>query len=427
MSIQPAIDMVRSPGGRPAEWAYLHSGQMIVHKNPSRFKVVVAGRRWGKTQLAKVEIIARAKTPRQLIWYIAPTYQMARQIMWQELIDAIPRRWVKRTHETWMVIFLVNGTIIQLKGADKPDALRGVGLNFVVLDEFQDMREETWTKVIRPTLSSTRGEAVFIGTPKSFNHLYDVYMMGQREDTRATKSWSSWQFPTKTSPFIPADEIEAARADMDEKSFRQEFEASFETMSNRVYYAFDRNVNVKRCGFDPNRPIWVGMDFNIDPMSAIFMQPYENHVKVFGEKVIYNSNTEEMAQALDKQFWRHQKQITIYPDPAGNNRGHQRGESDLQVLRTQGFKRMKFRRKHPLVRDRVNAVNSRLRAANGDVRLYIDPACTNLINSLEQTQYKPGGNEINKADSREHETDALGYPIELEFPLKKKNYLGLSI
>ena len=203
----------------------LHAKQMEVFKSKARFRVVVAGRRWGKTALSRVLMIKSAQVRNRKIWYIAPTYRMAKQIMWRDLLEAIPRRWIKKINETTLTVFLINGSMIELKGADKPDSLRGVGIHFVVLDEFQDMSDETWTRVIRPTLADTGGHAIFIGTPKAYNYLYDLYKLGQDPEKVAKEEWQSWQFPTITSPFIPISEIEAARKDMDEKSFRQEFEA----------------------------------------------------------------------------------------------------------------------------------------------------------------------------------------------------------
>jgi hypothetical protein len=406
----------------------LHPGQFEVFKTRSRFKVVVAGRRWGKTQLAKTTIIKMARIQKRLIWYVAPTYRMAKQIMWQELIDAIPRKWVRKINETTMTIKLVNGTTIECKGADKPDTLRGIGLHFVVLDEFQDMKPETWTTVLRPTLATTGGHAMFIGTPKSFNHLYDLWAYGQKPEMRDKGQWCSWQFPTIMSPFIPPEEIDAARADMDEKSFRQEFEASFETMSGRVYHAFDRNVHVGDCKFDPRRPIWVGQDFNIDPMSSVILQPQENgELWAVGELVLYGSNTEEVCDELERRYWRHQKQITIYPDPAGVQRQHARGETDLDIFREKGFKRIKHRKKHPRIADRVNSVNRMLRAADGTVRFRVDRSCKTLIDSLEQTIYKKGSRDIDKSAGNEHITDALGYCIELEYPVRKVVIAGISL
>lgn len=406
----------------------LHPKQMEVYKSKARFRVVVAGRRWGKSQLSKVLMVTKAAAkPKQKIWYVAPTYRMAKQILWTDLLDAIPKKWIKKINETTLSVRLVNGSRIELKGADKPDSLRGVGIHFLVLDEFQDMSEQTWTQVLRPTLADTGGHAIFIGTPKAYNQLYAVYKQGQ--DPRKVKSgqWQSWQFPTITSPFIPLSEIAAARADMDEKSFKQEFEASFETMSGRVYYPFDRNEHVGQYPFNPKLPIWIGMDFNIDPMSAVIFQPQPSgELWAVDEIVQFGSNTEETCEAIDKKFWRHQKQATIYPDPAGGQRQHARGETDLDILREKGFRRIKYRRKHPFVADRVNAVNRMLRSADGTIRLRINHSCKHLINAFEQTIYKPGSRDVDKDAGVEHAADAAGYCIELEYPVRKVEIGGMS-
>jgi hypothetical protein len=404
----------------------LHPKQSEVFLDTTRFRVVVAGRRWGKTALAKTEMIQRAKLPGLKIWYIAPTYRMAKQIMWNDLKASIPRKWILREHETEMSITLRNGTIIECKGADNPDTLRGVGLNFVVMDEFQDIRPDTWTTIIRPTLAKDRGEALFIGTPKAYNQLYEVYQFGQDP---LRKAWSSYQFPTITSPFIPESEIIEARRDMDPRTFRQEFEASFETMSGRVYYPFDRREHCDPAvKFNAGRPIFVGVDFNIDPMSACIMQPQTNgELWVIDEIFLHNSNTLEVCEELEKRYWRYMSQITIFPDPAGAARQHARGESDLEIFRQKGFNRIKFRRKHPLIADRVNAVNRLLKDAAGKVTLKVAPGCTNVVQSLEQTLYIPGSRDIDKKASMEHITDAMGYCVELEHPVKKIVLYGHSL
>lgn len=141
----------------------LHPKQMEVYRSKARFRVVVAGRRWGKTALSRVLIIKMAQISKRKIWYVAPTYRMAKQIMWNDLMEAIPKEWIFKINETTLSITLVNKTKIELKGADKADSLRGVGIHFLVLDEFQDMSEETWTQVLRPTLADTGGHAIFIG------------------------------------------------------------------------------------------------------------------------------------------------------------------------------------------------------------------------------------------------------------------------
>lgn len=406
----------------------LHTGQMAVYQSRARFKCVVAGRRWGKSQLSKTLMIRYARKPRQKIWYVAPTYRMAKQIMWQEIQDAIPAKWIRKVNDTVMTIWLINGTVIELKGADNPDSLRGVGIHFLVLDEYQDMSEDTWKKVLRPTLADTGGDALFIGTPKSYNLLYEVYMLGQDPKRVAARQWESWQFPTITSPFIPIDEIEQARQDMDKKSFEQEFLASFTTMSGRVYYPFDRNVHVGEYPFNPNLPIWIGQDFNIDPMSAVVMQPQrDGTVHIIDEIVLFGSNTEESVDEIERRYYRHRANVIIFPDPAGNSRQHARGETDLDIFRERGFNRIKHRIKHPPIADRVNCVNRMLRAADGKVRLYIDSRCKQTIESFEQTIYKKGSRDIDKSMNLEHSTDALGYAIELQFPMRKIEIAGISI
>jgi len=405
----------------------LHPGQHEVFAYKSRFKVVVAGRRWGKTQLSKAALVNAGSVKNRLIWYVAPTYRMAKQIMWRELQDAIPSRWIRRKNETTMTIELINNSIIELKGADKPDTLRGVGLHYVVMDEFQDMKPETWTKVLRPTLATTGGHALFIGTPKAFNHLYDAWILGQ-DGVKKSGQWKSWQYPTIMSPFVPESEIESAKRDMDEKSFKQEFLASFETMSGRVYYPFDRKVHTGDYKFNPKLPIYIGQDFNIDPMSSVIFQIQDSgEVWVVDEIILFGSNTEETCEEIEKRYWRHMKQITIYPDPAGKARQHARGETDLDIFREKGLNRLKFHRKHPAIADRVNSVNRMLRSADGQVRLRVDNKCRQTIESFEQTIYKEGSREINKAMSVEHATDAAGYFLEFEFPVRKLEVAGISL
>ncbi|WP_326894362.1 phage terminase large subunit (plasmid) [Rhizobium beringeri] len=414
----------------------LHRLQKVVMNDPHRFRVVVAGRRWGKTQVSKISLIKFAAVrQKQLIWYVAPTYAMARDLMWKPLKAAMPKGWIKKINESRMEMQLINGSEISLKGADKPDSLRGVGLDFVVIDEAQDIKEETWEEVLMPTLATTNGRALFIGTPKSYNWLYHRFMLGQRgpmvKDHRkrlVANEWMSWQFPTITSPFIPRKEIEARRRDMDPRSFRQEFEASFETMSGRVYYPFNRNEHVGDYPFNPKLPIYIGMDFNIDPMSSVIIQEQpDGEIWVVDEAVMYGSNVQETADELSRRYFRYFNQISIYPDPAGNNRNHDRGESSLDILREAGFKRIYFKRKHPAVQDRINAVNRLLYTAEGEARLRVNSTCRKFIDSLEQTIYKEGTNEVDKTQGNEHATDAFGYYADFRHPMKKSLILGVSI
>jgi len=418
----------------------LHPKQIVVFKDAARYKVVVAGRRWGKTFLSRAALVTAACSKKKAnIWYVAPTYGMAKDIMWTELVDAIPSRLIRKKHETKLEIILINGSSIQLKGADKPDTLRGRGIDFVVLDEYQDFKAGTWEEVIYPTLMDKMGRALVIGTPKAYNCLYDLYAKGQ--DPKNRGEWNSWQFPTISSPFIPEKEVEKARQNMDEKTFRQEFEASFETMSGRVYYGFSRATHVTDLPpIDPDKPIFVGQDFNVDPMTSVVFQLWEDptypksspdrwvmHVK--DEIVLNSSNVMEVCDELERRYWRQIKsgKLAMYPDPAGRNRTQTRGETNFQIFRERGINKVYARAKHPSREDRYNAVNLMLKSADGRIRLFVDRKCKQTIASLEQTIYKAGTNDVDKSQGAEHITDALGYPIELIFPVRKVSIKGASI
>jgi hypothetical protein len=228
---------------------------------------------------------------------------------------------------------------------------------------------------------------------------------------------------------------------MDEKSFRQEFEASFETMSGRVYYAFSRQTHVRDLpSIDPSKPIFVGQDFNVDPMTSVIFQLWEDptypksspdrwviHIK--DEIVLQSSNVMEVCDELERRYWRSIKdgKLAVYPDPAGRNRSQGRGETNFQIFKERGITKVYARAKHPAREDRFNAVNLMLKSAEGRVRLFVDRKCKETIKSLEQTIYKAGTNEIDKSQGAEHITDALGYPVELLFPVRKVSIIGKSV
>ena len=149
----------------------LSSAQKQIAESDKRFRVLISGRRFGKTHLAIREMCKAASTPNQTVWYIAPSYRMSKTIVWDQLKKKLVQlNWAKKINESDLTIRLVNGSIISLKGADNGDSLRGVGLNFIVLDEFADIEQKAWTEVLRPTLSDTGGGALFCGTPKGIGN-----------------------------------------------------------------------------------------------------------------------------------------------------------------------------------------------------------------------------------------------------------------
>ena len=207
--------------------------QQQVYKDPTRFKVIVAGRRCGKSRLSAVALLVEGlKCPKgSAVMYVAPTQGQARQIIWDLLMD-LGREVIQSSHVNNMDITLVNGAKIYVRGSDRPDTLRGVSLTFLVLDEVADIKAETWEKVLRASLSDKKGSALFIGTPKGRNWFYDMYNLGL---DASDKDWKSWHFTTKDNPLIDPDEIEGARKTLSSFAFKQEYEASFDNAGTDVF------------------------------------------------------------------------------------------------------------------------------------------------------------------------------------------------
>ena len=379
--------------------------------NYSRFKTVVAGRRFGKTYLSVNMLLQAAVTGKDRhCWYVAPTYGSAKEIAWDMLIHTIPREYISRTNESSLMLRLINGSVISLKGAEKPNNLRGRALDFVVLDEFADMRPEAWFEVIRPSLSDRQGSAVFIGTPKGRNHFYDLWAKGMD----GANDWSSFQYTTLQGGNVPPEEIEAARNDLDERTFNQEYCAEFVTYSGLIYYGFSRELSVFDCS-DNGGTIHIGMDFNLDPMSAVMCIRKGEKLYAFDEIVMYGSNTDEMVAEIKDRY--PNREIIVYPDPASRQRKTSAGgRTDLSILQNGGFM-VKAKNSHALVRDRINAMNSRLLSSSGDRHLFVSPKCKHTIKSLERQTYKEGTSIPNK-DGFDHMNDAFGYLVEYLFPVR---------
>jgi phage terminase large subunit-like protein len=220
----------------------LHAKQAEIFYDTTRFKVVAAGRRFGKSYLAAITLfIEAAKTSKvrsdgvvvdlslEEVYYVAPTFDQGKKILWP-LLKELGHELIANKWENTGELLLINGRRISIKGSDRPDSLRGVGLSYVVMDEYAFMKEEVWELIISPALTRTEGGALFIGTPDGKNHFYELYQRGLGEDPE----WKSWHFASATNPFLPIREIEAARGRMATDRFKQEYEASFEGGSGIV-------------------------------------------------------------------------------------------------------------------------------------------------------------------------------------------------
>jgi hypothetical protein len=409
----------------------LKAPQWTVFRCDQRFRVLVAGRRFGKTFLALVELCRAAWAPGRLAWYVGPTYKQAKRIAWKALKQMTKPYWASKPNETDLRIELASGGTICLRGADNYDSLRGDGLDFLVLDEYASIASEAWTEVLRPALADRQGRALFIGTPQGFNHFHELV-----ESAETRPDWKTFQFTTAEGGNVPPGELESAAQELDERTYRQEFEAKFETLGvGRAYYAFDRMHHVKNIGVSPQMALCWSLDFNMNPLCSVVAQVFQGVVVVLEELILPDSNTlaacEEFLSRTAKWNAGSRLHVNVYGDSTGEQRRTSAARTDWQIVK-EFFGRYRDRfdvtfqvpSSNPPVKDRVNCVNAKLRNQTGQYRLLVNRSCKHLIKDFEQVCWKtdPHGNplvELDKSDPmRTHVSDALGYLVAREFPMR---------
>lgn len=374
--------------------------------DPSRYKIVSSGRRWGKSYFSLMWLLKKPLEANERRWIVFPTYRQAKMVSWN-LLKSIFANKQATINETELSITLDNGAKIELKGADKPDSLRGVSTTMVVMDEYAFMKENVWGEVIQPTLAESRGEALFVGTPSGLNHFYDLFVKGQSDNS----DYKSWQFTTLDGGFISEEEVENAKKNLDKRTFQQEYEASFLTAANRCAYNFSRDIHCRVMEKSP-RMFW-GIDFGVASyMTAILMcENTAGEVYVFDEIGLQNSNTFELAKLMQLKG----RGLPVYPDPAGKARTSNSTKSDHKILQEAGFTVI-AKKANPTQKDRMNALNRMLEDATGKHKLFINPKCTKTIRDLELCTLENG--QMLKTETLSHFLDGLMYPIEYRYGFK---------
>ncbi len=388
-----------------------------------RFRVLVAGRRFGKSYLSCIELLKGAiAKPGETFFYCAPTYRMAKDIAWKALKKLVPKVWIASKNETDLRLDLVNGSSIELKGTENAMALRGRSLSGVVLDEAAFMGSEVWFEVIRPALADKQGWALFISTPDgTASWFYDLWCYVASDPT---EEWKRWSFTTIEGGNVPAEEVEAARAQLDERTFKQEFEASFENLTGLVAISFsDENISEKAKDISVS-PILLGVDFNVDPMSGICAVKDGENLYVFDEVMLTGgATTWDFAEEVVRRYGVDRRVIAC-PDPTGGARKTAGvGATDHSILRRSGFN-VSSPRAPWKIRDKITAVNTALLDASGSRRTFIHPRCKQLIKSLRTLTYAPNTGLPNKNLGVDHAFDAFGYLCLQQFNLAKPETLG---
>jgi len=421
-----------------------HYTQSCLFHSQSRFNVVPAGRRSGKSELSKRKLVEKAFSPWKSepprYFAAAPTYNQAKRIFWQDLKELIPPPLrSKQPSEGNLIIYCISGAEIHVLGMDKPERIEGSPWDGGIVDEIANIKPHAWGANIRPALSDRNGWCWLIGVPEGRNHYYDLY---QNSLSPEYLDWSG--FTWKSAEILPDYEIEAAKRDLDELTFRQEYEADFVTFQGQVYYCFDRSIHAAtKFEYKPNLPLIIGLDFNVSPGVAAIMQEQNLPNGLSGTAVIdeiwieTNSNTVKVCNQILHQYSRHQDLVFVYGDATGGNRGTakvQGSDWDLvsKILRPVFGSRfvLKVPKANPSVRSRINAVNSRLKSMTGDVRMMIDPRCKQVIKDLEGTRLADSTEfAIDKKNDpqRSHISDGLGYYVSFEFPVRDRKVTIQSI
>ena len=420
-----------------------HQEQSRLWRSDKRFRVVPAGRRSGKTELAKrFGVLSALQTDRPDAWYVfgAPTHQQAKRIFWRDLKALVPRELMAgRPSEGELTIRLVNGAEITVLGLDAPERIEGRQLDWICADEYGNCKPSVWDENIRPALS-TRGRpggGWLIGVPEGRNHYYEKAIEAQKE---TQPDWD--HFHWVSADIMDPEEVEAARRELDELTFAQEYLASFVTYSGRAYYAFDRATHTQSCPeYNPDRPLVFCFDFNVSPATAVVAQELDYQgenpdvaevvTAVIGEVYIpRNGNTPAVCRKLVQDWADHPGEVWVSGDATGGAKGtSQVRGSDWDIIRQElkpiYQERFRYRvpRANPRERVRLNAMNSRLKSAAGTIRMLFNPeAAPYTVNDVEACILLEGGaGELDKSHSTQtHLTDALGYYVEKQHPVTKQ-------
>jgi hypothetical protein len=282
--------------------------QRSVWDSDNRFKLLCSGRRFGKTYLCITRLICWAlEKPGSLNWYVTANYRMAKQIAWRQLKAMAPTDLVVKRNESDLSIEFVNGSIVALRGADNEDSLRGVSLASLVIDEAAYVKQTAWEMVLRPALSDQGGPAWFITTPAGLNWFHDLWEQAQDQP-----DWGTFSYTTVQGGNVAAEEIEAARRTLDERTFRQEYLASFETLSGRVYPDFSDD-NISEDIKDRGGEIYWGTDFNVSIMAGVLGSRVGDTLHIWDE-VSVNQSPMKYAPCLSNasriaRLWRIQIQL----------------------------------------------------------------------------------------------------------------------
>lgn len=389
----------------------------------TRFSFWNAGRRGGKTKGLEedikhhIPIWLSEMPPDSDMVYIGPTNQMAMELIWDKLEYAFWKmKWPCNPLVSKQRFEFPKRRNFYVIGAEKSRRVRGKKLFRAYMDEvayFSVDPLKVWEKDVRPALSDLRGGGRAATTPDGKgSQAHEFY-----RNILKKENWSYHHWYTLDNPSISRDEIEEARAELDEKSFRQEYQATWESYEGLAYYNFDEAIHVKRQEpIDDNVPVILHFDFNVNPTTLIVAQRYPNMYSFKKEYSFKNSSTERTIEAFCSDY-KHKAgawELKIRGDASGNNRSSNTGYADYYYienkLKTEGFRfKKEVTGANPAIVDRVRHVNSYLKNTLGQHRIEFDPSMSDTIKDFDGQELD--GRHPSDKNNLGHKADAVGYGV----------------
>ena len=403
----------------------LHEAQLQAFKDSARFVILVAGRRFVKTVLALVDLITTALSKENTrCWYISPSYRQSEMIAWKMLQEMIPPELIVKKDETRLEMNLIGNREIALKGAENEDSLRGTGLDIAVLDEYALMKGNVWEEIVRPMLTDTKGRALFIGTPKGKNHFYDLFLRGQRKED----NYSSYIFKTADNPFIDPQEIEEAKKQLNERHFRQEYEASFEDYSGLIYPEFSYKAHIIE-------PIYLPVIYKrigaIDPALSGTTACLKAAIDEDGNLFVYSEYYEQNVRASEVSQAIKEENVRWYIDPASKGSMIQKDGKLYTMFDEYADNGIRPETAENDVEMGINRVGEYLK--QGKIKIF--STCKNLIYEIERYHWSEERETISGVmkpkpyKKEDHAVDCLRYLVASRFSKSELSYnqeLGIN-
>jgi len=419
--------------------------QRLIQEANQRFKIGVWGRQSGKTTNGNFTMVKRPlQGPKYgRYWHLLQTYSAA-EICFNRFVRQFPKSswgqlWSKKPNESEKTVFLTGFREVSFKSGRDYNNLLTETLHGAIIDECREQEKELWERVIRPMLAKYKGWCDFYSTPNGFDWFYDLYTGAQENPAE----WFTVKAPSTEAPWWTPQEIESVKKDMSEPMFAQEILAEFRDLqSGKVYINAgphnytDQNPYAPRGQeWSPYLPIIVGLDFNVSPMAWHLCQ-YKPEDKLYvGDRIwLENSHTQEATLELINRVKGHRPGLTLIGDATGKARKTaSAGQTDYSIieemLRAHGIPFNNLTpTENPLVKDRVNIMNARLKSATGEIRILVNPIkCPEAKRDFERVVWKPGADAtIDKTKDLKltHASDSIGYPVCVLMPLKSIGEVG---